>query len=133
MVSPEAPAGAARCLRALRRRHGRHRGGDARLGFAQSRVSRSECARAERAVIDPGGALQADPTTGAPCVDVPTPAYTLLNPNVGATRLARGLSHSLTLRVDNGRDARYYDASSRVKGFTANPGRDVSLVDKVLY
>ena len=108
-------------------------GGDVRHGFAQSQVSQPGCARADRARLGPGGVLPSDPTSDTPCVDVPTPAYTLLNVNAGATWLVRGLSHSVTLRVDNAGDTRYFDASSRIKSFTANPGRNVSLVYKLLY
>jgi iron complex outermembrane receptor protein len=108
-------------------------GGDLRHGFAQTQVSQPGCARADQAQIGAEGALPTDPTSDTPCVDVATPAYTLVNLNVGATWLVRGLSHSLTLRVDNAGDTRYYDASSRIKSFTANPGRNVSLVYKLLY
>ena len=43
------------------------------------------------------------------------------------------LSDSLTLRADNVGDTRYFDASSRIKSFTANPGRNLSLVYRLLY
>ena len=41
--------------------------------------------------------------------------------------------HSLTLRVDNLLDERYFDAASRIKEFAANPGRNVALVYRMLF
>lgn len=48
-----------------------------------------------------------------------------VNLNAGLSWFAGGRSHSVTLRVDNVGDARFYDASSRIKSFTSNPGRNV--------
>lgn len=59
--------------------------------------------------------------------DTPTDSYTLLNLDASLTRLTRHTMHSITLRVDNLLDARYADATSRIKSFTFNPGRNVSL------
>jgi iron complex outermembrane receptor protein len=83
-------------------------GGDLRHAFAQGQVS--------------GGS-----------VDIPTAAYTLANLSAGYQVIVDGLVHSLTLRVDNLTDARYYDASSRIKSFAPNPGRNVAMVYKVLF
>jgi iron complex outermembrane recepter protein len=66
-------------------------------------------------------------------VDIGTPAYTVVNLNAGLTFLVGGLSHSLIVRADNLGDTRYYDASSRIKSFTANPGRNLSVVYRLLY
>jgi iron complex outermembrane receptor protein len=44
-----------------------------------------------------------------------------------------GLVHSITLRGDNLTDERYYDASSRIKSFAPNPGRNLAVVYKVLF
>ena len=124
----------ARLGASLRWDNGRYfAGGDVRHGFAQTRVSQAGCARADRAVIGDEGELDSEPGTGAPCVDLPTPAYTVLNLNAGVTLVVGGLSHSLTLRADNVGDTRYFDASSRIKSFTANPGRNLSLVYRLLY
>lgn len=83
-------------------------GGDARHAFKQDRVS--------------GGS-----------VDIPTDAYTVLNTSTGYQIIRGGMVHSLTLRVDNLTDARFYDASSRLKRFAPNPGRNLALVYKVLF
>jgi iron complex outermembrane receptor protein len=108
-------------------------GGDVRHGFGQSRVSQPECSRADRVTVGPDGELPTEPATGTPCVDVATPAYDLVNLSAGINLIVGGYVHSFTLRVDNVGDARFYDASSRIKGFTANPGRNVSAVYKVLF
>ena len=83
-------------------------GGDARHAFAQDRVSGGD-------------------------VDIPTASYTVLNVNAGYQVIVGGLVHSLTLRVDNLADTKYYDASSRIKRFAPNPGRNIAMVYKVLF
>ena len=83
-------------------------GGDARHAFAQDRVSGGD-------------------------VDVPTASYTVMNVNAGYQTIMAGLVHSLTLRVDNLADTKYYDASSRIKSFAPNPGRNTAVVYKVLF
>ena len=74
-------------------------GGDVRHGFAQTRVSQAACARADRAVLGAEGELGREPGTGAPCVDVSTPAYTVLNLNVGVTLVVGALWGRLTWGV----------------------------------
>ena len=108
-------------------------GGDVRRGFAQDRVSQTGCASADEVVVGPAGELPPEPATGAPCVDVRTPAYTVVNLSAGVNLIVGGYVHSLTLRADNVGDARYFDASSRIKSFTANPGRNLSAVYRVLF
>lgn len=66
-------------------------------------------------------------------VDVPTAAYTLLNLSLGMQYVGGGVVHSITLRTDNLTDARYFDASSRIKSFAPNPGRNVAVVYKLLF
>lgn len=83
-------------------------GADLRHGFAQQRVT--------------GGS-----------VDVPTNAYTVLNVSAGQQWLIGNVLHQLTLRADNAGDARYFEASSRIKRFAANPGRNVTLVYSVQF
>ncbi|MEO6446502.1 MAG: TonB-dependent receptor, partial [Gemmatimonadaceae bacterium] len=83
-------------------------GGEMRHAFRQGRVSGGE-------------------------VDIPTDAYTLVNLSLGVQYIGRGLVHSVTLRADNLTDERYFDASSRIKSFAANPGRNIALVYKVLF
>jgi iron complex outermembrane receptor protein len=81
-------------------------GADARRAFAQSRV--------------PVGELR-------------TGAYTVLDVYAGV-RLARGVRmHSLTVRLDNARNALYRDAASEIKDFAPNPGRNVAAVYRVSF
>jgi iron complex outermembrane receptor protein len=76
--------------------------------------------------------LKQDKVTGGD-VDVPTEAYTLLGFNIGWSRISGGMVHSITLRADNATDAKYRDATSRIKTFAYNPGRNVAVVYKVLF
>ena len=82
-------------------------GGDVRRVFRQTRVA-------------------ADNAT-----DVPTDSYTLLNLDASMNRPGSRSMQSVTLRIENLLDARYADATSRIKAFTFNPGRNVSLVYRV--
>lgn len=76
---------------------------------------------AQRRVLDDG-------------LDVPTEAYTLVDLTAGWLFTVGGRHvHALTLRVDNAFDARYREATSRIKRFAYNPGRNVVLVYKLLY
>ena len=84
-------------------------GGDARRVFRQNKVSGDE-------------------------IDVATDPYTLLN--LSATKLftlGGRTVHSLTVRADNLLDEQYRDATSRIKSFANNPGRNLSVVYKLLY
>lgn len=105
---PYIPAG--RLGASLRYDNGRFSaGGEARRVFAQEHVS---------------GDL----------LDVATSAYTMLNLNATLLFTLRGSTvHSLTLRADNVLDEQYRDATSRIKSFALNPGRNVSAVYKVLF
>ncbi|HEX2093769.1 MAG TPA: TonB-dependent receptor [Longimicrobiaceae bacterium] len=89
---------------------------EARHSFRQDRVSQPGCAAG-----DDG------------CVDIPTGAYTVVDLNAGFRLISRGRVHSLTLRADNLLDERYREASSRIKSFAPNPGRNLSLVYRVLF
>ncbi len=60
--------------------------------------------------------------------DVPTDSYTLVNLNATWSVPSKRTVQTVTLRVDNLFDERYADATSRIKAFTVNPGRNVSLV-----
>ena len=82
--------------------------GDVRHGFAQDRVS--------------GGT-----------VDIATDAYTIVNLSAGSQWKVGSVSHQVTLRADNVGDTRYFDSASRIKSFAANPGRNVSLVYRVVF
>ncbi len=86
---------------------------DYRHGFAQRRV--------------PAAATEEDPSA------VPTEPYDLVNVSLGYNLVRRGLYHTITLRVDNLFDERYRDATSRIKQFAFNPGRNFALVYRVLF
>ncbi len=60
--------------------------------------------------------------------DVPTDSYAMLNLNASWTIPSKRVIQTLTARVDNLLDERYADATSRIKAFTFNPGRNLSLV-----
>jgi iron complex outermembrane receptor protein len=84
-------------------------GGDVRRVFKQDRVTNDE-------------------------LDVATAAYTLVDLSASYLLTVKGRQvHSLTLRVDNALDEAYRDATSRIKRFAYNPGRNIALVYKVLY
>jgi iron complex outermembrane receptor protein len=84
-------------------------GGEVRRVFAQSRVS-------------------GDP------LDVATEAYAIVNINATWLFTVRGRTvHSVTLRADNVLDEAYRDATSRIKSFTYNPGRNLSVVYRLVY
>jgi iron complex outermembrane receptor protein len=99
---------------------------DVRRAFEQRRTSQPGCGTAGGVVEDADGG-------GAPCVDLPTSGYTLANASVGLNITTGGFLQTVTLRADNLLDERYYDASSRIKSFAASPGRNVSLVYRVLF
>jgi len=88
-------------------------GAEYRHAFAQEHVPPSVSAQ------DPAGIASA--------------AYDLVNVNLGYNRSADGRLHSITLRVDNLLDERYVDATSRIKSFAFNPGRNFALVYRVQF
>lgn len=84
-------------------------GGDVRRVFAQHRVTND-------------------------ALDVPTNAYTIVDLSASYLLTVKGRSvHAITVRIDNALDEAYRDATSRIKRFALNPGRNVALVYKVLY
>jgi len=104
---PYIPAG--RLASTLRWDNGRVSiGGGVRQVFRQSRVS--------------GDAL-----------DVATDSYTLTNLSIGYTILGGASVHNIVLRADNLFDTMYYDATSRIKSFAPNPGRNFAVVYKVAF
>jgi iron complex outermembrane receptor protein len=64
---------------------------------------------------------------------LPTTAYNLLNLSVGYNLVLRGQVNSFTVRVDNVFDERYVDATSRLKTFAFNPGRNFALVYRLQF
>ena len=87
--------------------------GEYRHAFAQDRV--------------PAAVSEADPS------GIASPSYNLLNASVGWTFKASARVSSITFRVDNLLDERYVDATSRLKSFAFNPGRNISAVYRVLF
>lgn len=73
---------------------------------------------------------QTDVTGGQ---DAVTDAYTLVNISAGLNLMRAARLHTLTLRLDNVGDVKYYDATSRIKSFAANPGRNAAMVYKVMF
>ena len=102
---------------------------DVRHAFAQTRTSQPSCATGP--VLGPTGI--GNTANGTPCLDIPAAAYTLLNLSAGLTVSRGPYLHSLTLRADNLLDQRYIDATSRIKTFAYNPGRNVALVYRVQF
>lgn len=81
-------------------------GTDVRRAFAQDRVDANELA---------------------------TDGYTLVDLSAGITLLRSAQVHSITLRADNVFDVLYREATSRIKEFAPNPGRNLSVVYRVLF
>ena len=99
-------------------------GGEARHAFARSDASAAAGCPIAGQVTD---------ETPESCVDLPTPAHTVVNLSAGYSRIVGGYVHSVTLRADNVGDVRYWDATSRIKRFAPNPGRNLTVVYKVLF
>lgn len=59
--------------------------------------------------------------------------YTLLNLTGGITMIIGARVHAITLRADNLLDEKYREATSRIKEFAFNPGRNLSVVYRLLY
>ncbi|HEY7394517.1 MAG TPA: TonB-dependent receptor [Gemmatimonadaceae bacterium] len=87
--------------------------GEFRHAFAQDRVPPAVSAN------DPAG--------------IPSASYNLFNANVGWTLSRGGRSSSITLRADNLFDEKYVDATSRLKAFAFNPGRNLALLYRVQF
>ncbi len=87
--------------------------GEFRHAFAQDRV--------------PASVTEGDPSA------IATESYNLLNVSMGLNLPVADRLNTLTLRVDNLFDEKYVDATSRLKSFAFNPGRNFSLVYKVLF
>jgi iron complex outermembrane recepter protein len=66
-------------------------------------------------------------------LDVPTPAYTLVDIDaVVRLPLARG-EQTLTLRAANVFNVAYRDPASRIKWFAPNPGRNIALLYRLHF
>jgi iron complex outermembrane recepter protein len=88
-------------------------GGDVHHGFEQNRV--------------PASVTEDDPSALA------TDAFTTLNLSAGVNLPLGDRVHAFTLRVDNVGNTKYRDATSRIKTFAFNPGRNVSVIYRVLF
>lgn len=88
-------------------------GGELRHGFAQRRV--------------PPPATEGDPSA------IATGDYTVVDLSAGLDIAAGDRLHSISLRVDNVTDEAYVDATSRIKSFALQPGRNVALVYRVAF
>jgi iron complex outermembrane receptor protein len=88
-------------------------GGELRHGFAQNRV--------------PDAAVDGDPSA------IASGAYDVLDLSAGFTFVAGARMHSIVLRADNLTDEQYLDATSRIKSFALQPGRNVALVYKLVF
>lgn len=66
-------------------------------------------------------------------LDVATESYTLANLSIGFTILGGATVQNIVLRADNLFDTMYYDATSRIKSFAPNPGRNFALVYKIIF
>jgi iron complex outermembrane receptor protein len=64
---------------------------------------------------------------------VATEAYDLVNLSGTYSFALRGLTHAITLRVDNLFDEQYRDAASRLKAFAFGSGRNISLGYRLLF
>jgi iron complex outermembrane recepter protein len=62
-----------------------------------------------------------------------TPAFDLLDLSAGVNLTLNGRISSIVLRVDNALDEKYADATSRIRTFALNPGRNIALVYKLLF
>jgi iron complex outermembrane receptor protein len=111
---------------------GRFTDGSALPFMPAARVGGS--ARWDDGKLSLGGELRhAFAQTDVPEHELATDAYTLFGLDAGYRRIAGSLVHSVSLKVDNLFDVRYRDASSRIKEFAPNPGRNVSLVYRVVF
>jgi len=88
-------------------------GGELRHGFAQDRV--------------PDAAVEGDPSA------VASGAYDVLDLSAGFTFVMGARMHTITLRADNVTDEQYLDATSRIKNFALQPGRNLALVYKLMF
>lgn len=68
-----------------------------------------------------------------PADERPTPAHTDLRVSAGIRKRTGRFTHNLSLRADNLTDRLYRDATSRIKDFAPNPGRNISVVYRLYY
>lgn len=73
------------------------------------------------------------PQERVPAGETQADDYTIVNATAGLSFTRGGRLHSLTLRADNLFDVLYREATSRIKSFAPNPGRDVTFVYRLLF
>lgn len=64
---------------------------------------------------------------------LPTDSYTLVSLSAGLNLPLGDRVHVFALRLDNAGDAEFRDATSRIKTFALNPGRNLSLTYRLLF
>ena len=84
-----------------------------RHAFAQDRV--------------PAAASEGDPSA------IATASYNLISLSATYSFSLQGRLNSVTLRAENLADEQYREASSRIKNFAFNPGRNIALVYRLLF
>jgi iron complex outermembrane receptor protein len=65
--------------------------------------------------------------------ETPTPAHTVARLDAGLRITRGGLVHSFTLRGENLGNELHREATSRIKEWAPNPGRNIALVYRVLF
>lgn len=65
--------------------------------------------------------------------ELPTPAHTTVRLSAGVRMPWAGSLHSVTLRAENLTDELHREATSRIKDFAPGPGRNLSLLYRVVF
>lgn len=68
-----------------------------------------------------------------PADERPTAAHTNLHFSAGIRKRTGGITHNLSLRANNLANRLHREATSRIKDFAPNPGRNISLVYRLYY
>jgi iron complex outermembrane receptor protein len=63
----------------------------------------------------------------------PTDAHTVVRLTAGVRKTAGGVTHSLAVRGENLANELHREATSRIKDFAPNPGRNISVVYRVYF
>lgn len=68
-----------------------------------------------------------------PADELPTPTHTNFRLSAGIRKQVGGMTHSLSLRGDNLGNSLHREATSRIKDFAPNPGRNLALSYRVYF
>lgn len=91
-------------------------------------------ARWEDRIFSAGAAVRHSFAQGAvPAGEMRTNAHTLVDLHAGIRLIRSAQVHSITLRVDNAGDVLHQDGASRIKDFAPSPGRNVSIVYRLVF